>query len=139
MMRVPRSGKFKPNPAFLIHQRRLCITGCHLQQLEYEYLIGHWLSDINSVPAKSSQFREATSMYSSHHEHRSSVSSHSSSDRPHKHNGHHHHPSGPPPGVDPQVWHWFKAVDTDRSGYITADELQTALVNGMLFHHEQTR
>ncbi|KAF8350834.1 EF-hand [Amanita rubescens] len=69
-------------------------------------------------------------MYSSHREHRPSAASRSSSDKPRKHDGHHHNSSGPLPGVDPQVWHWFKAVDTDRSGYITADELQTALVNG---------
>ncbi|KAL0064073.1 hypothetical protein AAF712_008932 [Marasmius tenuissimus] len=37
---------------------------------------------------------------------------------------------GPPPGHDPQLWQWFSAVDTDRSGHITADELQRALVNG---------
>ncbi|KAF8636675.1 hypothetical protein AX17_003481 [Amanita inopinata Kibby_2008] len=39
------------------------------------------------------------------------------------------HSSGSPQGADPQVWHWFSAVDTDRSGYITANELQTALIN----------
>jgi len=38
---------------------------------------------------------------------------------------------GPPQGqVDPQVAQWFNAVDTDRSGKITATELQQALVNG---------
>ncbi|KAF8742738.1 hypothetical protein AX14_002542 [Amanita brunnescens Koide BX004] len=67
---------------------------------------------------------------SSHHEHRSSVSSQSNGHKPRKHSGHHHHSLGPPPGVDPQVWHSFANVDADRSGYITADELQTALVNG---------
>lgn len=36
----------------------------------------------------------------------------------------------PPPGADPQLWYWFQAVDTDRSGYLTADELQRALING---------
>jgi len=37
---------------------------------------------------------------------------------------------GPPPGADPQLWQWFSSVDTDRSGAITANELQSALVNG---------
>jgi len=37
---------------------------------------------------------------------------------------------GPPPGVDPQLWQWFSAVDSDRSGAISVTELQTALVNG---------
>jgi peflin len=41
---------------------------------------------------------------------------------------HHHH--GPPAGADPQLWQWFSNVDRDRSGSITATELQTALVNG---------
>ncbi|KAG6814331.1 hypothetical protein H0H93_012992, partial [Arthromyces matolae] len=36
----------------------------------------------------------------------------------------------PPPGADPQLWSWFTAVDTDRSGAITATELSQALVNG---------
>lgn len=36
----------------------------------------------------------------------------------------------PPPGADPQLWSWFTAVDTDRSGQLTVDELQRALVNG---------
>jgi hypothetical protein len=39
---------------------------------------------------------------------------------------------GPPPGADPELWHWFSAVDTDRSGSITVTELQSALVNGTL-------
>lgn len=87
------------------------------------------------------QFWEATFVMhnSSHHEHRASASSSSSAHKPGKHSGHHHHSLGPPPGADPQVWHSFAAVDADRSGYITADELQTALVNGMLFHHDLTR
>ena len=29
----------------------------------------------------------------------------------------------PPPGADPQLWNWFSAVDTDKSGMITAPEL----------------
>jgi len=36
----------------------------------------------------------------------------------------------PPPGADPQLWNWFSAVDTDRSGAITAIELERALING---------
>ena len=39
-------------------------------------------------------------------------------------------PQGPPPGADPQLYQWFSAVDTDRSGAISATELQSALVNG---------
>jgi len=35
-----------------------------------------------------------------------------------------------PPNADPQFWHWFSSVDTDRSGAITAPELERALVNG---------
>ncbi|KAJ7247161.1 hypothetical protein B0H12DRAFT_1125445 [Mycena haematopus] len=37
---------------------------------------------------------------------------------------------GPPPGADPQLWNWFSSVDTDRSGAITAQELERALING---------
>jgi len=37
---------------------------------------------------------------------------------------------GAPPGADPQLWQWFSSVDSDRSGTITATELQSALVNG---------
>ncbi|KAG1716472.1 hypothetical protein ID866_676 [Astraeus odoratus] len=36
----------------------------------------------------------------------------------------------PPPGADPQLWAWFAAVDDDRSGAITAPELERALING---------
>ncbi|KAF8078101.1 hypothetical protein FPV67DRAFT_1557515 [Lyophyllum atratum] len=36
----------------------------------------------------------------------------------------------PPPGADPQLWEWFSAVDSDRSGSISVTELQTALING---------
>lgn len=39
-------------------------------------------------------------------------------------------PPPPPPGADPQLWQWFTAVDTDKSGAITVTELQAALVNG---------
>jgi len=35
-----------------------------------------------------------------------------------------------PQGADPQLWSWFSAVDTDRSGHITAQELERALING---------
>ncbi|KAI0253659.1 EF-hand [Lactifluus subvellereus] len=41
-----------------------------------------------------------------------------------------HHPSGPPSGADPQLWSWFVAVDRDRSGAVSAEELQRALING---------
>ena len=37
---------------------------------------------------------------------------------------------GPPAGSDTQLWQWFTAVDTDRSGSISVNELQAALVNG---------
>lgn len=39
-------------------------------------------------------------------------------------------PPQPPPGADPQLWQWFTAVDADRSGAITVQELQSALLNG---------
>jgi len=39
-------------------------------------------------------------------------------------------PTGPPAGADPQLWNCFISVDTDRSGSITATELQKALING---------
>jgi len=38
--------------------------------------------------------------------------------------------SVPPPGADPQLFFWFKAVDTDGSGSLTTEELQKALING---------
>lgn len=41
-----------------------------------------------------------------------------------------HQAYGPPQGADPQLWQWFLNVDRDRSGAITVDELQSALVNG---------
>lgn len=37
---------------------------------------------------------------------------------------------GGAPAIDPQVQQWFMAVDQDRSGRISAMELQRALVNG---------
>ena len=36
----------------------------------------------------------------------------------------------PPSQIDPTVQQWFSAVDTDRSGQITARELKSALRNG---------
>jgi len=44
--------------------------------------------------------------------------------------GYQNYQQPPPAGADPQLWQWFQAVDTDRSGSITVNELQTALVNG---------
>ena len=41
---------------------------------------------------------------------------------------------GPPPNIDPQVAQWFQAVDSDRSGRITAPELQQALTNANWTH-----
>lgn len=41
--------------------------------------------------------------------------------------------AGPPAGADPQLWQWFTAVDADRSGSISVNELQSALVNGSFF------
>ena len=38
--------------------------------------------------------------------------------------------SSGPYNADPQLWQWFNAVDTDRSGSISVSELQAALVNG---------
>ncbi|XP_013777757.1 peflin-like isoform X2 [Limulus polyphemus] len=39
-------------------------------------------------------------------------------------------PSSGPPGVPPDLWEWFNAVDQDRSGHISSLELQRALLNG---------
>ena len=39
-----------------------------------------------------------------------------------------------PPGADPQLWNWFIAVDADKSGQITANELQQALTNSNWSH-----
>jgi len=36
----------------------------------------------------------------------------------------------PGSGIDPNVQQWFSMVDRDRSGRITAMELQAALANG---------
>jgi Ca2+-binding EF-hand superfamily protein len=35
-----------------------------------------------------------------------------------------------PAGADPQLWSWFISVDLDRSGCISAIELERALING---------
>ncbi|KAL5493468.1 hypothetical protein EMCRGX_G014657 [Ephydatia muelleri] len=40
----------------------------------------------------------------------------------------------PPQGVDPTVYSWFAAVDSDRSGSISATELQQALTNNNWTH-----
>lgn len=40
-------------------------------------------------------------------------------------------PLQPPAGADPQLWNWFSTVDVDRSGSISVQELQSALLNGM--------
>ena len=37
---------------------------------------------------------------------------------------------GGAPQVDPNIANWFRAVDSDNSGQISAKELQKALVNG---------
>ena len=39
--------------------------------------------------------------------------------------------------MDPNVVQWFNAVDTDRSGQITAQQLQRALVNGNMSHFSE--
>ncbi|CAH1795033.1 unnamed protein product [Owenia fusiformis] len=39
-----------------------------------------------------------------------------------------------PYGANPELWHWFQTVDADRSGKITAIELQQALLNGNWSH-----
>lgn len=49
---------------------------------------------------------------------------------PYGHSHSHSHSYGPPPGADPTLWQWFSNVDTDRSGAISASELQNALRNG---------
>ena len=41
---------------------------------------------------------------------------------------------GPPPGMDPTVYQWFLAVDQDKTGSITASELQQALTNNNWSH-----
>ncbi|KAK7085346.1 peflin or Penta-EF hand domain-containing protein 1 [Halocaridina rubra] len=39
-------------------------------------------------------------------------------------------PGAPPPNIDPNVASWFRAVDQDNSGEISAAELRVALQNG---------
>jgi len=36
---------------------------------------------------------------------------------------------GPPQGIDPNIYQWFLAVDSDRSGRINGTELLQALAN----------
>lgn len=65
------------------------------------------------------------SVSSGHHHH-----SHSHSPAPPGYSGGGYGYQQPPLGADPQLWQWFSAVDADRSGAISANELQSALVNG---------
>eukprot|EP00095_Tigriopus_kingsejongensis_P007822 maker-scaffold204_size260821-snap-gene-1.41 protein:Tk07822 transcript:maker-scaffold204_size260821-snap-gene-1.41-mRNA-1 annotation:"Peflin" len=46
-------------------------------------------------------------------------------------------PGAAAPPVDPNIAQWFNAVDQDRSGSITAPELQKALVNGNWSHFSE--
>jgi len=39
-----------------------------------------------------------------------------------------------PHGVDPQLWGWFQSVDNNKSGSITSNELQQALLNNNWSH-----
>ncbi|KAF8136147.1 EF-hand [Boletus edulis] len=51
----------------------------------------------------------------------------------HSHSHHHHHTGSgyvTPVGADPQLWQYFSAVDTNRSGALSINELQHALHNG---------
>ncbi|KAJ3789904.1 hypothetical protein GGU10DRAFT_342206 [Lentinula aff. detonsa] len=63
----------------------------------------------------------------SHHHHGSIHSTHSSR---YARQAEYGYQAAPPPGTDPTLWAYFTGVDTDRSGSITANELQQALVNG---------
>jgi len=54
---------------------------------------------------------------------------HSSSHSHHTSRSYQYQPA-PPAGADPQLWQWFAAVDTDKSGALSVTELQNALVNG---------
>lgn len=47
------------------------------------------------------------------------------------------YPGAPQPQVDPNTAQWFHAVDQDKSGQITAPELQKALVNGNWSHFSE--
>nr|CAD7413749.1 unnamed protein product [Timema cristinae] len=40
--------------------------------------------------------------------------------------------------IDPKIQQWFSTVDSDRSGVISAKELQAALVNGQGKHFSDT-
>lgn len=51
--------------------------------------------------------------------------------RSHSHSHSHHHHHSPPVEADPQLWQYFTAVDTNRSGALSITELQNALVNGI--------
>lgn len=42
--------------------------------------------------------------------------------------------AAPPHGIDPVLWAWFQSVDSDKSGKITSDELQQALLNNNWSH-----
>ncbi|XP_022258374.1 programmed cell death protein 6-like isoform X2 [Limulus polyphemus] len=42
----------------------------------------------------------------------------------------HHQLQGPPSDVPLYIWEWFKAVDQEGNGSISASELQRALMNG---------
>jgi len=44
---------------------------------------------------------------------------------------------GQQPQLDPNIVKWFTAVDTDRSGQISAEELRRALVNGNWSHFSE--
>ncbi|XP_071544282.1 peflin isoform X2 [Panulirus ornatus] len=44
---------------------------------------------------------------------------------------------GAPPGVDPNIASWFRAVDQDNSGQINAQELRQALQNGNWSHFSE--
>jgi len=71
---------------------------------------------------------------SPHHRSSSSASRGYQSQSPHPSQIGHSYSSGPH-NADPQLWQWFTAVDTDRSGSISVAELQAALVNGTSFPH----
>ncbi|KAG1749015.1 EF-hand [Suillus paluster] len=64
------------------------------------------------------------SYYTPNHAHSSNLSRYPST-RPRPYG----YQQGPPTGADPQLWQWFCAVDTDRSGALSVTELQDALVN----------
>lgn len=58
--------------------------------------------------------------------------------RSHSHSHSHSYPRsssvyqpGVPVEADPQLWQYFSAVDTNRSGALSVTELQNALVNGI--------